>query len=252
MSSEAHPGRRVDGIYAIGRGARGMVGVIAHRGASEAEPENTVRAIEAAVELGVTGVEIDVRKNADGEPVVIHDATVDRTTDGSGPVADHTVEDLRALDAGKGEPVPTLDEALAALGPGTLAVIELKELGTGGAVLAALAEHDALDRARVISFTPGAVAPLAGAVTTGYVSLEASAATVDRAAGLGASLVGVDHANATREFVRTTRDRGFAVNLWTPDTDTDLRAAIATGADLVTTNRPWRALELVTDGKGTG
>ena len=111
-----------------------MVGVIAHRGASNVAPENTVRAIEAAVELGVAGVEIDVRESADGVPVVIHDATVDRTTDGSGAVGDHTVEELRALDAGDGEPVPTLDEALAALGPGTLAVVELKEPGLGAAV----------------------------------------------------------------------------------------------------------------------
>lgn len=229
-----------------------MVGVIAHRGASEAEPENTVRAIEAAVELGVAGVEFDVRTSTDGEPVVIHDATVDRTTDGSGPVADHAVDELRALDAGAGEPVPTLDEALTALGSGsgtgTLAVIELKEPGTGAAVLAALSAHDARDRARVISFAPGAVAPLAGAVTTGYVSREASAATLDRAAGLGASLVGISHANATRGFVARAHDRTVAVNLWTPDAEADLRAAMATGADLVTTNRPRRALELAGDG----
>jgi len=229
-----------------------MAGVIAHRGASNVAPENTVRAIEAAVELGVAGVETDVRESADGVPVVIHDATVDRTTDGSGAVGDHTVEELRALDAGDGEPVPTLDEALAALGPGALAVVELKEPGLGAAVLGALADHDALDRGRVISFLPGAIAPLAGAATTGYVSAEASGATVDRAGELGASLLGVAHANATPEFVALARERGFAVNLWTPDTDDDLRAAAATGADLVTTDRPRRARELIGEEGGPG
>jgi len=109
----------------------GKTVVTAHRGFSGKYPENTLHAFNKAVELGVDIVEFDVRQSADGELVVIHDATVDRTTDGTGPVTSHTVAELKALNAGywrgthdtgqrTAEPVddvtiPTLEEALSTL-----------------------------------------------------------------------------------------------------------------------------------------
>ena len=91
--------------------------VIAHRGASSYAPENTLAAFDLALEMGVTHLELDVHATDDGRLVVIHDDTVDRTTNGSGPVAGHTLSSLMALDAGSwfgvrftGERVPTLDE----------------------------------------------------------------------------------------------------------------------------------------------
>ena len=74
--------------------------VIAHRGSSSEAPENTLRAFEAAVGRGADAIELDVRLTADGAPVVIHDATLDRTTDRTGPVAALTLAELRAVDAG--------------------------------------------------------------------------------------------------------------------------------------------------------
>ncbi len=95
------------------------VEVIAHRGLSARAPENTLSAIRAAIEGGADRVEFDVLISRDGVPVVIHDADLDRTTDGKGPVAALNIEQLRRLDAGRwfhprfaGERVPTLDEAL--------------------------------------------------------------------------------------------------------------------------------------------
>lgn len=96
--------------------------VIAHRGASAQAPENTLAAFRRALELGVDAVELDVHLSADGEPVVLHDSVVDRTTDGTGLVRDMPLAVLRRLDAGRwfgeafaGERIPTLGEALEAL-----------------------------------------------------------------------------------------------------------------------------------------
>jgi len=86
--------------------------VVAHRGAAMRLPENTLAAFDEALALGADGVECDVRLSADGVPVVVHDTTVDRTTDGSGPVAALSLAELKLLDAGSGERVPTLAETI--------------------------------------------------------------------------------------------------------------------------------------------
>lgn len=93
--------------------------IIGHRGASAYHPENTMSAFRAAYEMGAEMIELDVTLSKDGIPVVIHDETLDRTTSGEGAVSDHTLEELKTLDAGSwfseehlGEPIPTLEEVL--------------------------------------------------------------------------------------------------------------------------------------------
>lgn len=111
-----------------------MVMIYAHRGASAESAENTLPAFERAMELGAYGIELDVHLSADGVPVVIHDETVDRTTNGSGAVAGLTVADLRQLDAG-GAPVPTLAEVLDLIGDRLHVDIEVKAGAAADAVL---------------------------------------------------------------------------------------------------------------------
>ena len=89
--------------------------IIAHRGDSAHRPENTLASFASALEQGADLVEFDIQLIKDGQVVVIHDATLDRTTSGNGRDADLTFEELRALDAGQGEQVPTLAELLAVL-----------------------------------------------------------------------------------------------------------------------------------------
>jgi glycerophosphoryl diester phosphodiesterase len=89
-----------------------MIHNIAHRGASAYEPENTLRAFERAIEMGATMLEVDVHLTHDGHPVVIHDADLSRTTKGAGRVRDTTLEQIKKLDAGKGERIPTLAEVI--------------------------------------------------------------------------------------------------------------------------------------------
>ena len=89
-----------------------MPWIIAHRGASDDEPENTLRAFRRAIELGADMVELDVHLSRDGHVVVIHDDDVARTTDGTGEVPSLTLGELRRLNAGKGERIPTLQEVI--------------------------------------------------------------------------------------------------------------------------------------------
>lgn len=100
--------------------------IIAHRGASAYAPENTLAAFQLALELGVEGIELDVMLSKDGKLVVIHDDTVDRTTDGTGRVKDLTLEELQSLNAGGQEKIPSLDEVFNLVGGKFLINVELK------------------------------------------------------------------------------------------------------------------------------
>ncbi len=104
----------------------GMVLIIGHRGCRGLEPENTLRAFRRALQLGVDGVECDVRLCRSGEPVVIHDYRLERTTNGKGYVRAKTLAQLRQLNAGKGEKVPTLAEVIELVNGRAMLVIELK------------------------------------------------------------------------------------------------------------------------------
>ena len=124
----------------------------AHRGASKIAPENTMAAFAAAVELGADGLELDIHLSRDGIPVVIHDESLERTTDGRGLVADTSLEQLQQLDAGgwfspdfMGEPLPTIAEVLSAFSGKLSLNLELKEFSAGVEVLSLLRQHSAAE-----------------------------------------------------------------------------------------------------------
>lgn len=119
-----------------------MGSVYGHRGAPAEYPENTLAGFRRALEVGVEGIELDVHLSKDGVPVVLHDETVDRTTNGSGAVTDMTVAELRALDAGEGEHIPTLAEVLDLVGDAALVDIEVKANAAGAAVLGEIQGRD--------------------------------------------------------------------------------------------------------------
>jgi glycerophosphoryl diester phosphodiesterase len=112
--------------------------VTSHRGAGSLEPENTLRAIRRAIALGVDQIEIDVQLTKDGHLILMHDPTVDRTTNGSGKIAELTCAEIRQLDASSGERVPTLDEALALVNGEVVLQIELKGAGTAQPTVSAV------------------------------------------------------------------------------------------------------------------
>ncbi len=150
-----------------------MTVIVAHRGASAQAPENTLESFRLAVEAGADAIELDVHLTADGQLAVIHDATLERTTDGTGAVADMTMEDVRQADAGarfagpsgdhpfrgRGLTVPTLPEVLDWLPDGLGLVVEIKARGAPDAVVEALRGTSVReeDRVSAISFDEGCI-----------------------------------------------------------------------------------------------
>ncbi|MBJ7520150.1 MAG: glycerophosphodiester phosphodiesterase family protein [Solirubrobacteraceae bacterium] len=121
--------------------------LINHRGLSPGFPENTLAAFRNSVALGVDAIEIDMRATKDGEIVIMHDTTVDRTTDGTGAVSDLTLEQIKALDAGGGERVPTYEESLEAVkGTGVRLLLDIKTAAVTERAVRLTEEHDMVDQ----------------------------------------------------------------------------------------------------------
>ena len=130
--------------------------VLGHRGDSTNHPENTLPAFEGALRAGADGVECDVRLSGDGVPIVFHDATLERTTNGSGRLADFSLPQLKELDAGRGERIPTVAEAADLLRGRGLLCIEFKEAEAVAPTVKVLTDADASDVV-LCSFLPEAL-----------------------------------------------------------------------------------------------
>ena len=224
--------------------------IIGHRGAAGLAPENTLRGFARAIELGVDAVELDVRM-AESEVVVIHDERVDRTTNGTGLVRELTFAEIRSLDAGDGQKIPTLGEVLDYLPGDVMVNVELKGPGTAEPVAAVVGDqaferggsdlppllvssfdHDELRRFRKIS--PGVpCAPLAERWSDG---LECTARA------LGAWSVHLSRRIATEARVRAVRGWGRRCLVFTVNEPAAARAFEAMGATGVFTDYPDRLL----------
>lgn len=233
---------------------------VAHRGASEAQPENTVAAFRAARLAGAPIVEFDVYQTKDGHWVVLHDPTCDRTTDAVAHfgrkevrVDQLTLAEVRELDAGAwkgkafaGEKVPTLAETLAAIAP---AVPMLERKGGDAAALAAeLQRLGQLDQVLVQAFDWEWLAAFRAAAPKAVLgALGGKELTAERLAELErlqVQFVHWDHRMLRVDEVATLRSKGWWLGVYTVDADLLLLGAAALGCDFVTTNRPERFEEL--------
>jgi glycerophosphoryl diester phosphodiesterase len=232
---------------------------VAHRGAREIAPENTLAAFRAAAELGADGVEFDVQLTADGIAVVFHDQTLERVTDGSGPLFKQPLAALRELDAGgssspeyAGERIPTLDEALDACSAHFALNIELKihKKGIGertrlaAEVMRRIAHHGMMRRVILSSFDPlalRAVRRLSADAATGYLTppdLPALLAWVGRAITGRHEAEHPHYTTVDRQFMRWARARGRRVNVWTVNEADAIRRMRDLGVDMIITDRP--------------
>ena len=220
--------------------------IIGHRGAAGHAPENTLRSVAVALDLGVHGVEVDVHL-VEGRLVVVHDDRLERTTNGAGRVADARFDALRALDAGGGERVPTLDEVAAlVLGRAGL-VVELKGEGTAAAVARFL---DALPPARradvvVSSFDHPQLAELrrlAPDVRVGALVAGVPLGLAAFATALGAHAVHMSLECLREPFVRDARERGLEAWVYTVNHPDDVALCARLGVDAVFSDYPDRAL----------
>jgi len=254
---------------------------LAHRGASARAPENTLEAFRLAVEAGAGGLELDVHMTRDGEVVVIHDATVDRTTDGSGAVAEMTLQELRRLDAGyrfspdggltfpyrgKGVVIPTLAEVFEEF-PDVLVNADIKEAqpgaeeavlriirraGAEGRTLIASTDHVVVRRFRRVSGgripTAASRREIAAFYALSRLRLESLASP-----SCDAFQVPVEHWGirlVTPRLVTAAHSRGARVEVWTINDPAQMRRLLDLGADAVMTDRPEVLAGLLEDRRG--
>lgn len=203
------------------------------------EPENTLRSFVAAQEAGLDVIGVDLRLSRDGALVALHDADVDRTTDGTGAVADKTLAELRTLDAGRGERIPILEEVLEAVQAPLQA--EITDVPTARALAKVLNERDPAGRVRVASFhdaTLTEIAQLVPGVRTTLVADSHGTDVVERATAAGASAVCLGIRRLTLEVVEMARKADLAVLGRVVNTQDHLRLARALELDGVTTDYP--------------
>jgi glycerophosphoryl diester phosphodiesterase len=253
----------------------------AHRGASARAPENTLEAFRLAVEAGAGGLELDVRMTRDGEVVVIHDATVDRVTDGSGAVAGMTLDEVRRFDAGysfspdggrtfpyrgRGVRIPTLAEVYEEF-PDAYVNADIKEAqpeaeeavlsviqdaAAEGRTLVASTDHAVLRRFRKVS---------GGRISTGASRREIAAFYVLSRLHLEALVspayealqVPVEHRGiklVTPRFVRAAHSRGVRVDVWTINDVAEMNQLLDLGVDVIMTDRPEVLESLLRERRG--
>jgi len=227
--------------------------VIAHRGDCAHAPENTLSAFRLALQKGADGIELDVSLSADGELIVCHDSTVDRTTDGTGKIADLSLAQIKALDAGswfgeafKGERLPTLSEVFEAV-PQGLIDIELKP----GAVNSPLPERVAElirrfgieQRVLITSFQPLYLRRLPH-LTTGLLELPRLIGRMSHAiftTFLHPQYIVPHHSTVTSAFMAAQRRKNRGVISWTVNEPLIIRAHRSLGVEAIITDDPLAA-----------
>ncbi len=194
-----------------------MARIYAHRGASAEIPENTLPAFSRAVELGAYGIELDVHLSRDGIPVVIHDETVERTTDGIGAVAKLDLVQLRQLDAGNGSTIPTLTEVLDLIGDRLHVDIEVKAAAAADAVVREAGARPSL-RFAISSFNHDVlhhVRDVSPSIELWPLTVGATEETLAAADKLNAPCIAIYDRFVNVEIIDFVRARGKECWVWT-------------------------------------
>jgi len=227
---------------------------IAHRGASSYAPENTFAAFDLAIRMGARHIELDVEATRDGHIVVIHDDTVDRTTNGSGPVTSHSMTALQALDAGSwfgaqfsGERIPAFDEVLGRYKGRVHIHTEIKGRSTYLSQRTAdlVRHHGMIDQVTITSFQKARLEEIrayAAELPTGWLLPEVSDDVIAQARTLGVRQICPRASTVTAELVSRLHAEGFAVRAWGVATEDLMRHVVQAGADGATVNFPDKLL----------
>jgi glycerophosphoryl diester phosphodiesterase len=231
----------------------GGLTVFGHRGARGHAPENTLMALNTGIRLGAHWLEFDVQLHtASGALLLFHDLTLDRTTNGRGPLAARSFEALRALDAGQGQQIPTLEEALDLVEQQVGVNVELKTAeGTAEAVAAVLRQYLAagwpLEKMLVSSFHLPELwefkqlAPeIPVAALVAGVPLDWAGCAIE----LGAAALNISSEFVDPRLLADAHAHGIRVNVYTVNDPDEMRALRALGVDGVFSDYPERALQL--------
>lgn len=239
----------------------GNVVNFAHRGSSKVCPENTMAAFRKALEQGATGIETDVQLTKDGHMVLIHDETLGRTTDGTGWVKDHTLNELKELDAGswfhpdfRGERIPHLDELLELVkDTGTIVNLELKNgavpyEGLEEKVIARVKDDGLSGRVVISSFNHYSLLlckRLAPEIRTGILYMEGLYEPWAYADTLHADALHAYHVAVLPEFVAAARAAGKAYHPFTVNDPNEMLRLLQAGVEGIITDYPDRLAELL-------
>jgi glycerophosphoryl diester phosphodiesterase len=241
--------------------------IFGHRGACALAPENTIASFKLAVEHMADFIELDAKLSADGEVMVIHDQTVDRTTNGSGRVNQLTLAQLKELDAGgkfdkkfSGEKIPTLDEVFKAVGKEIFVNVELTNYASKNddlvtKVVAIIKANQMESQVLFSSFLPKNLAQvhnLLPEAPVGILCLEGFAGSFSRSfllKGLSPRFLHPYLKDTTPALVEKEHKRGRKVNVWTVNAEEDLRRLFSIGVDGVFTDDPQKARKILDLGK---
>lgn len=230
--------------------------VIAHRGASGHAPENTIAAFKKAVELGADMYELDCLLSKDGEIIVMHDDTVDRTTSGSGKVSDLTLEEIKKLDAGSwfgeefaGEPVPTLSEALEFSKGKILVNIEIKEPGFEQQTVELVENLDMVNDVIITSFHHDVIVKIKEfnpKIKTGALVKDITPKEIEeKILELNTDALNTRYIMVNKSLVRTAHKHGLKINPYTINDAFAMKMHISHGVDGIITNYPDVLLKLL-------
>lgn len=225
-----------------------MVEIMGHRGAPADEPENTLRSFRRALAVGVAAVELDVQLTKDGRLAVIHDETLDRTTNGKGRVKDFRLTDLQRLDAGRGEPVPSLEEVFDLVHGQAHLVVELKHPEAAGALLRFFRDRRAFGSATVISFWHPAVKALKEAeprLTTGVLMVGCPADPVGVARAAQADTLVLNYRYVDQQLADAAHSQDMRVIVWNIDDPESLDPYLAMNLYGIGTNRPGEIIDFL-------
>ncbi|MEG1205691.1 MAG: glycerophosphodiester phosphodiesterase [Angelakisella sp.] len=238
-----------------------MIKIVAHRGSCQNYPENTMLAFQKAVEVDSDGIELDVQLTADGEAVIIHDETVDRTTDGTGQVRSMTLAELRKLNAhgafpGKFDfqPIPTLREYFSYMADKRqFTNIELKNSiydypQLEEKVVALIREFHLEDRIQFSSFNHFSMVrckELAPEIPTGLLTSSWMVRSGAYGRSLGANYINPMHTFCTPENVAEVQSEGLNCNAWTVNNPERMQALAALNIESIITNCPDTAIALL-------
>ncbi|MCS7461395.1 glycerophosphodiester phosphodiesterase [Paenibacillus doosanensis] len=217
---------------------------IAHRGYPVRYPENTLVSFQAACELSYSHLELDVQLSKDGVPVVIHDTSVDRMTDGSGRVQDLTLAELKQLTVGGSERIPTLEEALELLNGRLIVDIELKQMGDlypglEEAVIQTVKKKGMQEQVFLTSFDHYSLArvrELDDRIDIGLINQGASPAFFPWAREMKCGYMSIYYPYMTEEFIRRCEREHVQLISWTVDKESDMKKLAAYPSLLICTN----------------
>lgn len=218
-----------------------------HRGAAKLEPENTLLSMQKALDLGVDQIEIDVHLTRDQHLVVLHDTTVDRTTNGEGAVADFTLAAIKQLDAGKGEPIPTLQEVIDLVRGKVILQIELKGPGTAEPVIETVDRNSMEKEVLLTSFVHERLREarqLNPDLRLGALWADPPPDACEQAIDMGAEAIHIQHLNIDAQLVQKAHAHGLKIRAWNPDTVEEIQRVVDLGVDAIGSNRPDLLIEV--------